>query len=151
MRDESAAVAGRLAVGDTAEPEPEPLPLGYRFGLPQLRLRALPGLEERGSFHEVLDREHMLVFERYVFQRSLLVVVAMEEEQRYIRPWSHEQWVEALTGHGFVLSPVVPTMAQQMCRTAGGYPEHVQVTPITGGVSFNLCRRDALCTTVWTV
>ena len=101
-------------------------------------------------FSKPLDRKHMLVFERFLFQRTLIVVLS-EGEMRYIHPLSHDKWVVTMKGHGFVLSPVVPSVTHQMIKLSEEYQRHVRVTPGIGGVKLGMYHRDALCVSFWTI
>ena len=107
MRTDSNALPdARFDGGDSAQSEMQ----SFRFGLPQVRLRS-PESMSKAPFSQPLDRHHMLVFERFLFQRTLLVVLAMEGQMRFIQPWSHGRLVAMLKKHGIVFSPVVPTVA----------------------------------------
>ena len=121
----------------------------FRFGLPQLRLRT-PESAIDTMFSKPLDRKHMLVFERFLFQRTLILVLS-EGEMRYIRPVSHDTWVAMMKRHGFVMSPVVPSATHQMIKLSEGYRRHVRLTPGIGGVKLGIYHRDALCASFWTI
>ena len=122
----------------------------FRFGLPQLRLRS-PDSTNNTVFMQPIDRQHMLVFERFLFQRQLIVVLAMDGEMQYLRLWPHDKWVAALRRHGFVLSPIVPTVTHQMIKMSKAYQRYVRVMPATGGMKLDAFDRDALSASFWTV
>ena len=121
---------------------------GFRFGFPQMRMR----VPEPGAavFSQPLDRQHMLVIERFFFLRTFFIVIGMEGERRHIRPSSHETWVQKLREHGFVLSPAVPAMTKHLCHVGKGYQQHIRVTPTVGGVALDICGRDVMCSSLWT-
>ena len=121
----------------------------FRFGLPQLRLRT-PESANDTMLSQPLDRKHMLVFERFLFQRNLIVVLS-EGEMRYIHPLSLDKWVTRMERHGFVLSPILPSVTNQMIKLSEGYQSHIRVTPGIGGVKLGVYHRDAICASFWTV
>ena len=138
--------------GDAAlSSDHEPEATVFRFGLPPPRQRTPEQGGSVSSFSEPLDRAQMLVFERFLYMRHMYIVLGSDGEQRYIRTWSRNSWAQALKRHGFVLSPIVPTTAQQMCSWSRGYPDHVQVISTTGGPALSLCNRDLLWASSWSV
>ena len=124
---------------------------GFRFGLPQVHMRSPDMAGKAMFFSKPLDFEHMLGFERFVFFRSIITIIAMEGELRCIHPWPLEQWASCLKDHGFVLSPVVPSMVQHMFKLSEGYHKHTRVSPAIGGVTFDICDQSVLSTGLWTV
>ena len=92
---------------------------GFRFGLPQLRLR----MPERSTsvLSQPLNRQHMLLVERFFLLRTLLITMGMEGEDRYIRSLSHDMWLQVIKDHGFVHSGVMPTLASYLCDVGEGY------------------------------
>ena len=124
---------------------------GFRFGLPQVRMRSPEMAGKAMFFSKPLDPEHMLGFERFVFFRSLIAIVTLEGELRCIHQWSHEQWASCLKDHGFVLSPVVPSLVQHMLNLSEGYHKHTRVSPAIGGVTLDICNQCVLNTCLWTV
>ena len=124
----------------------------FRIGLPESHLKGLfPDASSGGDFRRPLERSHTLVFEKFVFLRMCLNIIAVEGPMRYIQPCSHTQWLQAFRRHRFVQSSSTQAVGKQVCSMLSNLPDCIAVAAMDDAAVLVMCRRDMAHATLWTV
>ena len=136
-----------------ATEEEEPVLMGFRMGLPlsslRSRLPAEDGASSAAAAQCGLGRSSMVMLERFMHLRTLYIVLAMSDEQRFFALKTHRQWAEVLERHGFAPSPIAADVGQDVVRSSLMYPRGFGVRIIRGGVELVMCGRGRLQTMSW--
>ena len=121
----------------------------FRIGLPESLLKGLQA-PSGVDFRRPLERSHTFVFERFVYLRTCLNIIAVEGPMRYIQPWSHQQWLQAFRRHQFVQSPAMLLVGRQVCSMMVNIPDCFKVVATDAGLVMVMHGRDNLYATLWT-
>lgn len=133
------------------EPPSQSTLTGFYVGLPQSRLKDPWSIESglRHSAHGHVEVQDMLVIERFVTLRTLLVVTAFDDEIRFTRAKHHSHWLKLLRKHRFEESPVTPTLVQELYDRAKTYRRYFQVNAADGGACLTTFGVPQLYASVW--
>ena len=126
---------------------------GFRIGLPESSLRKVLSAQSEHvpQFTRQLHRPYMIMMDRFLFLRTILNIVAVEGECRFIRPRSQAYWTSLLKAHGLVFSPISSLLFNKLEHQCQGYPEEcMQIRPQQGGVMLSVCGMDLKSVTLWT-
>ena len=125
----------------------------FRIGLPESQLKA--ALKQLGPAipysPKPLRRPAFILFERFVFARSQINILALEGPQRFVRYWSHARWMRCMRKTGLVTSPVLPLVAKQVKLMLHNLPPCIGVSVSKEGLTMTVCGRDVIHMSLWTV
>ena len=126
---------------------------GFRVGLPELSLRKVLSVQSEHvpQFTRQLHRPYMIMMDRFLLLRTILNIVAVEGEYRFIRPQSQEYWTTLLNAHGLVFSSISSLLFNKLEHQCQGYPKQcMQIRPVQGGVMLSVSGVDVTSVTLWT-
>ena len=123
-----------------------------RLGVPEscLQMHSTGLHEGPPTFNHPLEHEQVSLFEAMSVQRPVFNIVSVEGDQRFIRPLSQKEWVKLLLKHGFVASPNLSLVEQEMYAITRGYPDFFGVESTEHGLALNVCGGVSLFVNLWT-
>lgn len=125
----------------------------FRIGLPESQLKA--ALKDPGAAIRFvpapLQRPAFILFEKHIYLRSQINIVALEGPLRFVRYWSQARWLRLLRKKGFVTSPLLPLVTQQVKRMLTNLPYCIGLSGTDNGMTLTVCGCDAIHMSLWTV